>query len=216
MRAPSLGSNCSHPPVNPLHSGWRPHSCGQQKKKKKKKEEKKEKRAEGGNIIHPPLPRRTPKIDFSHENCQEKSKRNWDTEKIRFWAPNKQKEKLKREWKMNEREWKRMQENERKWKMKEDGKMKENEKMKGPKVSESNPILHFAFSCPPLLRYTPKPHVAFCPIFVHPCWVIRPEHHLTFYFIFVQLQFFSCFEYFFVKVSESNPMLHFGSSLSGN
>ena len=29
------------------------------------------------------------------------------------------------------------------------------------KVSESNPILHFAFFCPPLLSYTPELHVAF-------------------------------------------------------
>ena len=33
--------------------------------------------------------------------------------------------------------------------------------------------------------------------------------------IFVQTSFFSCFEHFFEKVSESNTMFYFGSFLSG-
>ena len=35
-----------------------------------------------------------------------------------------------------------------------------------------------------------------------------PEPRIALYLNFVQLKFFSCVEHFFVKVSESNPILH--------
>ena len=63
--------------------------------------------------------------------------------------------------------------------------------------------------------YTPEPHVAFCFIFVHPFEVHAVNSFLLFTSFLSKLQLFSCFEdLFFEKVSESNPMLHFGSFLS--
>ena len=59
--------------------------------------------------------------------------------------------------------------------------------------------------------YTPEPHIAFCPFLSTPFESYALNSILFFYLIFVQLQFLSCFEHFFGKVSESNPMSHFGS-----
>ena len=59
--------------------------------------------------------------------------------------------------------------------------------------------------------FSPEPHIAFCPIFVHPFEEYAPELLLTFYLIVVQPSIFSYFEHFFEKVSESNSILHFGS-----
>ena len=52
-------------------------------------------------------------------------------------------------------------------------------------------------ACVPVdFSYTPEPQIAFCSIFCPPFRGVRPEPLLTFYIIFVQPSFFSCFEHF--------------------
>ena len=55
----------------------------------------------------------------------------------------------------------------------------------------------------------------FAPFLSTPFELYALNSILLFYLIFVNTSFFSCFEHFFDDVSESNPMLHFGSFLSG-
>ena len=58
--------------------------------------------------------------------------------------------------------------------------------------------------------YTPKLHVAFCPIFVHTFWVSSSPWTPSYFSpYFCQTSIFQLFWAFFVKVSESNPILHF-------
>ena len=65
------------------------------------------------------------------------------------------------------------------------------------------------------LSYTPEPLLHVATFLSTPFEFFALNPILLFTSCLSKLQFFSCFEHFFVKVSESNPILHFRSFLSG-